>query len=57
MKEHYYKGLVLIKSGYPKTPWNIYNQNNVWVAGGVTLKACKIAIDDGCFNKDINRRY
>ena len=57
MKEHYYKGFVLIKSGYSKTPWNIYNQNYVWLGWGYTLKGCKIDIDNGCFDEDINRKY
>ena len=57
MKKHYYKGFILVRNGYPKTPWNIYNQNNVWIAGGETLKECKTDIDNGCFDKDTNRRY
>ena len=57
MKEHFYKGFILIKSGYSKTPWNIYNQNNVWLGWGYTLKGCKNDIDNGCFDEDINRKY
>lgn len=57
MVEHKYKGFILKKNGYPKTPWNIYNQHGVWVGYGYTLKGCKAEIDDGWFDDEIDKQW
>ena len=54
MKKHFYKDFVLVRNGYPNSPWNIYKPNRYgfeeWVDLGITLNSCKRAIDDGCYD-------
>ena len=57
MKEHKYKGFILKRNGYSKTPWNIYNQYGKWIGYGVTMTECKNSIDDGCFEEVRNSKY
>ena len=60
---HYYKGYELRRNGTRAYPWNIYKQrvnpyskdkNGALFHVGFdrTLKACKVAIDAGCYDAD-----
>jgi len=50
---HEYKGFNLVKNGTKEYPWNIYKIDGHGFGEHVgfdrTLKACKQAIDSGCF--------
>lgn len=56
MKEHIYKGFVLVRNGTRECPWNVYKKqpnsavHGEWLGCGYTFKGCKIDIDIGCYN-------
>lgn len=52
MKEHNYKDFILKRSGYSKTPWNIYTKEGDWLGYAETLKQSKLGIDDGCYDEE-----
>lgn len=57
MKEHLYKGFILKRNGYPKTPWNVYSRNYDWLGYAETMKQAKFDIDAGCYEAEVNDRF
>ena len=54
-----YKGFIIAQTGTNAYPWNIYIDKGNGLYGehvgfDRTIKGCKLAIDDGCFDEELN---